>query len=88
MDNKANLTVLSKNEPVICATLPGYETTVLNYNTDIPYLLGSHQAFLMGPGSIQVAHSDNESISKQELVEHVGLYERLVVDILAVLRSA
>jgi acetylornithine deacetylase/succinyl-diaminopimelate desuccinylase-like protein len=37
----------------------------------------------MGPGSIKVAHTDQERISKRELMEGVDLYVRLARDLLA-----
>lgn len=70
---------------MICATLPGYPLSVMAYNTDIPFLQGSHETFLMGPGSILVAHGPDEAINKQELIDHVALYERLARDIFALL---
>jgi acetylornithine deacetylase len=33
---------------------------------------------LIGPGSIHVAHTDQERVAKRELSEAVVLYERLV----------
>ena len=50
---------------------------------DIPYLNGSHVSYLMGPGSITVAHRSDERMDKQELGNHVLLYEQLIADILA-----
>ena len=37
----------------------------------------------MGPGSITVAHRSDERMDKQELGNHVLLYEQLIADILA-----
>lgn len=81
--DRAEMNIVSINEPVICATVPGYETTIVAYNTDIPYLLGDHLNYLIGPGSILVAHTDDEYILKLELKNHVELYKQLITDILA-----
>ena len=51
--------------------------------TDIPYLDGGHVSYLMGPGSITVAHRPDEAMNKQELGNHVYLYEDLISAILA-----
>jgi acetylornithine deacetylase len=60
-------------------SLPGFETTVVAYTTDIPAFGGKWgQPFLVGPGSIHVAHTLDERVSKKQLNEAVELYKRLV----------
>jgi acetylornithine deacetylase len=39
------------------------------------------EPFLLGPGSIHVAHTPDEKISKKELLEAVDLYVRLAEDL-------
>ena len=57
----------------------GFETTVVAYTTDIPNFGGAWgKPLLIGPGSIHVAHTAEERIPKEQLVEAVGIYERLV----------
>ncbi len=59
--------------------LDGFETTVVAFTTDIPAFAGAWgQPFLIGPGSIHVAHTNEERIAKSELIEAVGLYRQLV----------
>lgn len=59
--------------------LEGFETTVVAYTTDIPaFGTAWGQPFLIGPGSIHVAHTNEERIPKDQLVEAVGLYRRLM----------
>jgi len=65
-------------------SLPGFETTVVAYTTDIPAFGGQWgQPFLIGPGSIHVAHSGEERVPKAQLVEAVELYARMVRQLLA-----
>jgi acetylornithine deacetylase len=60
-------------------TLAGFETTVVAFTTDIPAFGGSWGTpYLIGPGSIHVAHTDEERIPKNELVEAVQIYKRMV----------
>jgi len=60
-------------------SLDGFETTVVAYTTDIPAFGNAWgKPFLIGPGSIHVAHTTEERIPKKELVEAVGLYGELV----------
>lgn len=54
-------------------------TTVVAFTTDIPAFGGTWgQPFLIGPGSIHHAHTNEERIRKSELVEAVALYKRMV----------
>lgn len=57
--------------------LPGFETMVAKFTTDVPSLTGWGEPFLLGPGSIHVAHTPDEKISKRELLECVDLYVQL-----------
>jgi acetylornithine deacetylase len=60
------------------AALPGFETTVVAFTTDIPAFNGAWgEPFLMGPGSIHVAHTPGERIAKAELLEAVEIYRRM-----------
>jgi acetylornithine deacetylase len=66
-------------------TLDGFETTVVSYTTDIPGFDGAWgQPFLLGPGSIHFAHTDEERIPKKELIEAVQIYQNLVRRLLKV----
>ena len=49
-------------------------TMIAKFATDIPSLTAWGEPFLLGPGSIHVAHTPDEKISKKELVECVDLY--------------
>jgi acetylornithine deacetylase len=64
-------------------SLDGFETTVVAYTTDIPAFGGSWgQPFLIGPGTIHVAHTPEERIPKRQIEEAVELYRRLVKQLL------
>ena len=60
----------------------GFDQTVVRFTTDIPYLTKWGTPLLLGPGSILVAHTDAEKVSKQELETSVELYSRLVIRLL------
>ena len=62
--------------------LPGFDTGVFAYTTDIPLLNRWGTPLLLGPGSIRVAHTDHEHISVAELCRAVDLYEKLAVDLM------
>jgi acetylornithine deacetylase len=60
-------------------TVDGFDTTVVAFTTDIPAFGGQWgEPFLLGPGSIHVAHTLEERIAKRELTEAVELYQRIV----------
>jgi acetylornithine deacetylase len=60
-------------------SLDGLPTTVVAFTTDIPAFDGAWgQPFLIGPGSIHVAHTAEERVRKSELIEAVALYKKMV----------
>lgn len=70
--------------PVRLGSVNGFATTVVAFTTDIPAFAGAWgKPFLLGPGSIHVAHTAEERIAKKDLLEAVGLYRKLVERLLA-----
>jgi acetylornithine deacetylase len=59
-------------------TLPGFDTTVVRFTSDLPRLAAWGEPFLLGPGSIHLAHTPEERVGKDELREAVRLYAQLV----------
>ena len=64
-------------------TVPGFETAVFPYTTDVPVLTNWGTPLLLGPGSIHVAHTDEEHLSIDELQQAVELYQSLAASLLA-----
>lgn len=61
------------------ATVDSLPTTVVSYTTDVPVFAGSWgEPLLLGPGSIHVAHTLDERISKRELTQAVTIYADVV----------
>ena len=59
--------------------LPGFDTTVVSFTTDIPALGAAWgKPYLLGPGTIHVAHTAEERVPKQQLLEAVQIYKRMV----------
>lgn len=66
------------------SALNGLPTTVVAFATDIPTFDGAWgQPFLIGPGSIHVAHSAEERVSKKQLTDAVGIYAGIAKQLLA-----
>ncbi len=64
--------------------LDGFETTVVAYTTDIPNFAGAWgKPFLIGPGSIHVAHTAEERIPKQQLLDAIEIYTRMAQRLIA-----
>ena len=65
-------------------TVPGIETCAVKYTTDIPALGPAWgEPLLLGPGTIHVAHTEHERISKRELSDAVDLYARIGRELLS-----
>jgi acetylornithine deacetylase len=63
--------------PVRLKTMPGFETSVFPFTTDIPFLSAWGEPLLLGPGSIHLAHTADEHVAITELHEAVGRYAAL-----------
>jgi acetylornithine deacetylase len=58
-------------------TVPGIPTMTASFTTDIPQLSAWGKPVLLGPGSILVAHTDREFLSKAELMQAIELYVKI-----------
>ena len=57
--------------------MDGFPTTVVSFTTDIPALSNWGRPFLVGPGSILVAHTDREKVAKRDLEQAVAIYSEM-----------
>jgi acetylornithine deacetylase len=80
---RAAIDYKSVHDPIRLLTLDGFEQMVARFTTDIPYLSNWGRALLIGPGSILVAHTVDEKVSKAELLKAVDLYTNLAKGLLA-----
>jgi acetylornithine deacetylase len=63
--------------------MEGFTTTVVAYTTDIPNFGGAWgKPLLIGPGSIHVAHTAEERIPKQQILDAIELYTLLTQELL------
>ena len=74
---RARVEYMSAAEPVRMHPVEGFESEVVRFTTDIPYLTRWGRPLLLGPGSILDAHTAHERVTKRELQEAVELYARL-----------
>jgi len=80
--DRAQVVEVLEVPPVHLQTREGFDTAVFAYTTDIPLLSNWGTPFLLGPGSIHVAHTDHEHIGVDEMLEAVVLYERLATTLM------
>lgn len=71
-----NATFSSSNYPaqILDTDVEGLEVAPVFYGTDIPSLPQVEQRYLFGSGSIQVAHTPNEQLTQEELVQGAEAY--------------
>ena len=81
--DRAELQVLGGADPYRMHVVDGFETMVASFGSDVPYLGRLGKPFLIGPGSILDAHTADEKISKQEMIDAAAIYERLVRKLLS-----
>ena len=79
VDGRADLHQVLEIPALRLGGLPGFETAIMAYTTDIPAFQGAWgKPFLLGPGSIHVAHTLHEFVPKKELLEAIEIYKRMV----------
>lgn len=71
--------------PVRMAAVPGFDTAVFPFTTDIPFLSAWGTPLLFGPGSVLVAHTATEHVQIDALRAAIDEYARIAV---ALLREA
>lgn len=81
-DGRAEIETGETVPAVRLTALEGFETSVVAYATDVPNLTNWGTPYLLGPGTIHVAHTDDESVEIAELERAVELYCRLAVNTL------
>jgi len=83
-EHKVEAQEVLHSSAVHLGSVEGLPTTVVAFTTDIPMFNGTWgKPFLLGPGSIHDAHTAEERIDKKELSDAVGIYRRIVEQLLA-----
>jgi len=86
VDNRAAVDYKSVHDPIRLMDLGAFEQMIARFTTDIPYLSNWGKPLLIGPGSILVAHTDHERVSKADLLTAVETYVALVRKLFSVER--
>jgi acetylornithine deacetylase len=84
VEGRAEVKEILYTPAVRLGSLNGFPTTVVSYTTDIPFLEDAWgKPFLLGPGSIHLAHTPDERVPKGQLLEAVEIYSDMVRRLLA-----
>jgi acetylornithine deacetylase len=82
VEGRAELLAILEIPALRLGSLDGMQTTVVAFTTDIPAFGGQWgEPFLIGPGSIHVAHTLEEHVLKSDLIEAVGIYKHMVKEL-------
>jgi len=78
-DGRAELREVIEIPALRLNSIEGIATTVVAFTTDIPAFGGAWgEPFLIGPGTIHVAHTLEERVPKQQLLDAMEIYQRMV----------
>jgi acetylornithine deacetylase len=79
VDGLAELREVIEIPALHLGAVDGIPTTVVAFTTDIPAFGGKWgEPFLIGPGTIHVAHTLEERVPKRQLLDAVQIYQRMV----------
>jgi acetylornithine deacetylase len=80
--DKVELNFVLEIPAIRLTAIEGLSTTIVAYTTDIPAFLGAWgHPLLLGPGTIHVAHTLHERVPKQQLLEAVEVYQKMVIQL-------
>ena len=83
LDDAVDLQDVVEVPPVVLETPSDLDTAVFPFTTDIPFLSAWGKPLLLGPGSVLVAHTDQEHVRIAEMVDSVDHYVTLAQHLLA-----
>ena len=82
VQEKAALNFILEIPALHLGAIDGIPTTVVAYTTDIPAFQGQWgEPFLIGPGTIHVAHTLEERVPKNELIDAIEIYQTMVKEL-------
>ncbi len=88
LQGRCEFEFIRSTPPLHMERLDGFETKVVAFTTDLPNLTRWGKPLLLGPGSINEAHTEHEKVSKSDLARAVDLYFSLVGQLKAKTKTA
>ena len=80
--DRGEIEILSFSEPVRMLDIDGFNKKVVRFTTDIPHMPNWGKPLLLGPGSILVAHTNDEFVLKADLTRAKQIYAKLAKQLL------
>ena len=77
MAGSIEVTPRGGDSPAKYVVLPGFESAPAAFGTDAPHLTNFGHKIICGPGTVRVAHRDDEHITLAELEEAINLYIKM-----------
>ena len=77
MTGSIEVTARGGDSPAKYVVLPGFESAPAAFGTDAPHLTNFGHKIICGPGTVRVAHRDDEHITLAELEEAINLYIKM-----------
>lgn len=82
VEGRAALRFVLEIPAVHLGAIDGIPTTVVAFTTDIPAFRGQWgEPFLIGPGTIHVAHTLEERVPKNQLIDAIEIYQTMVKEL-------
>jgi acetylornithine deacetylase len=82
VEGRAALNFVLEIPAIHLGSIDGIPSTVVAYTTDIPAFDGQWgEPFLIGPGSIHVAHTLEERVPKNQLIDAIEIYQTMVKEL-------
>jgi acetylornithine deacetylase len=82
VEGRAALNFVLEIPAIHLGSIEGIPTTVVAYTTDIPAFGGQWgEPFLIGPGTIHVAHTLEERVPKNQLIDAIEIYRTMVKEL-------
>jgi acetylornithine deacetylase len=77
LSDDVSMTVLSACDPFDYVVPSGFDVFIAGFGSDAPYLLEVAKPLLLGPGSLGLAHKENEHIKLSELHDGLAAYHQI-----------
>ena len=88
LDGAVEVEEILEIPPAMLTPVPGFDTAVFPFTTDIPFLSAWGRPLLLGPGSVLVAHTDEEHVRIDDLHTAIDHYVRLATTLFSSEQSA
>lgn len=75
--NRLRVEEIGGDAPARYFTLPGFPTKPVAFGSDAPHLTGFAQKIICGPGTITVAHRDDEFLSLSDFQQAINNYVKI-----------